>query len=543
MRRLFDTKSKKIIAIALALLTVASAFTLISLASESVEPIDVLADHCLYTEYKATDGVIGIPVGICAYAKDLAANTSLQDTQLIFYVINYNDLGENLSNEDHVPIIYDLLDQGHLVITIDYFGNEKACAPLITESVKKIRVDTNKAANQDESFNDVNIKAWLKDPEGNSYRYNTMEKRVVMDGYRMASDILFYDLTGNAPKGVKESTVKSGWNSTGFKTVYDKIRNAQIEKNGSTNIPEYKEMTSYDQLFKPDLTPIDSRMWLDIFYPSRPTDEASVLCWASSSQTKSNNHSDNAARPHDIESMVRGYTFAIYEHCYYPMARDDHYGYFNPYGIQHQVGIHTHTAAIRCVRYFSYLYGYGTDNYGGFGHSKSALIGSLANPHPELLPESAGFNSYYYYRNEKFGDQPYLAYKDSSEVIPSNLQFCYSSMGLGVEAHAKNHNASTAPMFTASGISDEYKQWEFWAEQLNTFNQSGSNYMGISFLDKGHEYVYGTNALYGFDELLMAFDYIDYFLKDNIAPRVGYFTTSGLAEVTEKGGVSVQFTG
>ena len=539
MRNLFNTGLKKIIALALALLTVAGGFTVMSVASGSAAPIDILEDYCLYTEYKANDGVIGIPVGICAYAKDAANNTSLSDTQLIFYVINYNDLGENLSNEDHVPIIYDLLDQGHLVITIDYFDNEKACAPLLTESIKTIRVDTQNS--QDESKNDINLKAMLKDADGNSFRYNKSEKRIMMDGYRLASDILFYDLTGNAPKGAKESTV-SAWNSSGFESRYNTVRNNQI-KNGNTSLPAYQKMTSYEELYKSDLTPIDSRMWLDVFYPSRPTAEASVLCWASSSQTKSSNHSDNSERPHDIECMTRGYAFAIYEHCYYPMARDDHYGYFNPYGIQHAVGIHTHAAAIRCIRYYSYLYGYGTDNYGGFGHSKSALIGSLANPHPELLPEAQDFNSYSYYRNEEYGDQPYLVYKDSDEVIPSNLQFCYSSMGLGVERHAANHNASTAPMFTASGISDEYMQWEFWAEQLNTFNQSGSNYMALSFLDKGHEYVYGTNALYGFDELVMAFDYIDYFLKDGISPRVAYFTTSGLAEVTTDGGVSVQFTG
>ncbi|MBQ7294047.1 MAG: hypothetical protein IJW79_09955 [Clostridia bacterium] len=526
------TSFKKAFVLILALITLIVPMGICASATEStVEPIDILSDYCLSTKYKSSDGKIGIPVGICTYAKDIPENTDAIDTQVIFYVINYNDLGENLSNEDYIPIIYDLLDQGYLVVTLDYFDNPKACLPLLTESIQSIRTD------------DTTLAAMLKDSNGTAYSYNLNKKRVMMEGYRMAGDILFYDLTGNAPKGVKESTVKSGWNSSGFESVYNKLRDAQIEANGSSELPEYKEMTSYEELYKPDLTPIDSRMWLDVFYPSRPTDDVSVLCWASSSQTRSTNHSDNAKRPHDVESVARGYAFAIYDHCYYPMARDDHYGYFNPYGIQSQVGIHTHAAAIRCVRYHSHLYGYGTDNYGGFGHSKSALIGSLANPHPELLPEQSHFGSYSYYRNEEFGDQPYLVYKDSVESIPSNLQFCYSSMGLGVELHAKNHNASTAPMFTASGISDEYTQWEFWSEQLNTFNQSGSNYTGLSFLDKGHEYVYGTNALYGFNELVLAFDYIDYFLKDNISPRVGYFTTDGLAEVTTAGGVSVQFTG
>ncbi len=524
MRRLFDSKLKKAVALILALLTVSGCLAVVSFASGSVEPIDILNEYCVYTEYRTSDGYIGIPVGICVYTKETAANSSATDTQIIFYVMNYNDKGENLSNEADIPIIYDLVDEGNVVITLDYFDNEKACTPALTHSVQKIRTD---------DTNTTGIEKMLP-----GYSYNLKIKRVMMSGYRMASDVLFYDLTGNAPKGVKESTV-SAWNSSGFKTLYTNT----AKKNSA--LPAYETKTSYDQLYKPDLTPLDSRMWLDIFYPSRPVSEdVPVLCWASSSQTRSNNHSDNGERPHDVESMARGYAFAIYDHCYYPMARNDHYGYFNPYGIQSQVGIHTHAAAIRCVRYFSYLYGYGTENYGGFGHSKSALIGSLANPHPEDLPEQSPFDSKYkYYRNEEYGDQPYLAYKDSTEEIPSNLQFCYSSMGLGVELHARNHTVSTAPMFTASGISDEFKQWEFWAEQLNTFNNSNSPYIGLSFLNKGHEYVYGTNAVYGFDELTLAFDYIDYNLKDNIAPKAFFNSTDALDEVTENDGPMVQFTG
>jgi len=526
MRNLFNTKFKKITALILALLTIASGFAMSTFASGNVEPIDILADYCVYSEYRANDGVIGIPVGICTYAKEAKSDTSAKKTEVIFYVMNYNDKGENNSNEADLPIIYDLVDSGNLVVTLDYFENERACYPALTNSVQKIRTGT--------------LSTILS-----GYSYNNEIKRVLPSGYRVTSDIKFFDLIGNAPKGVKESTVFSAWNSSGFESKYNAVKTADM--------PAYKEYDNYEDLYKPDGSPIDSRMWLDISYPSRPkTDDTPVICWASSSQETTANHI-KTNRPHDSEALFRGYTFAVYDHGYYPMARADHYDFFNPYGMQSQVGIHTHTAAIRCVRYYSYLFGYGTDNYGGFGHSKSALIASLANPHPELLPEQATFskkytwngNTYeaYYYRNEKYGDQPYLAYKDSEETIPSNIQFCYSSMGLGVELHARNHNASTAPMFTASGISDEYAQWEFWAEQLNTFNQSGSNYAGLSFLNKGHEYVYGTNALYGFDELVLAFDYIDYFLKDDIAPRVGYFTTDGLAEVTTDGGVSVQFTG
>ena len=181
----FNKNFKKAIALIIALITVITPLCINLSAEASVTPIDILSDYCIHTEYKTNDGTIGIPVGICAYAKESAADSSAQDTQLIFYVINYNDLGENLSDEDYVPIVYDLLDQGHIVITLDYFGNERACAPLLTESVKKIRVDAGV------STNDANIMAMLKDKDGNRYSYNANKKRVMMEGYRLASSVLF----------------------------------------------------------------------------------------------------------------------------------------------------------------------------------------------------------------------------------------------------------------------------------------------------------------------------------------------------------------
>lgn len=522
MRRLFNTKIKRAAVLIMAFLTITGVFAMSTFASGSVEPIDILADYCIYSEYRANDGYIGIPVGICTYTKEAKADSSSTKTEVVFYVMNYNDNGQNLSNEDDLPIICDLLDDGNIVVTLDYYNNSLACNPALTYSVQNIKTG-----------NAGSLSTILR-----GYSFNDLLKRVLPSGYRVARELVFFDLVKNAPKGVKESTVNDAWNSSGFQTVYNNAR-----KNNS-DMPEYQKLESYEKLYKPDGSPIDSRMRLDVSYPSRPiTNDVPVICWASSEVTKTGNHVSKVNRPHDSEALFRGYAFAVYDHGYYPMARDDHYGYFFPYGVQDQVGIQYHSAAIRCIRYYSYLFGYGIDNYGGFGHSKSALVASLANPHPELLSEVSTFSKYEYYPNEKYGDQPYQAYKDSDETIASNLQFCYSSMGLGVEYHYKYHNASTSPMFTASGISDQHKQWEFWAEQLNTFNQSGSNYIGISFLDKGHEYVYGENAVYGFDEFDLAFDYIDYFLKDDIAPRVSYFTTDVLAEVTTDGGVSVQFTG
>ena len=310
MKRLFDTKTKKIISLVLALLTVSSAFAVSTLASGSVEPFEALNDYCVYTEYRTNDGYIGIPVGICVYVKDAKANTSSTKTEVILYVMNYNELGNNKSNEADIPIITDMLDSGNIVITLDYYNNAKACNPGITHSAHAIRYA-------------ISQKTGSIVTGMTGYKYNISIIRVVPSGYRVASELMFYDLTGNAPKGVKESTVNDAWNSSGFQTVYNNAR-----KNNS-DMPEYQKLESYEKLYKPDGSPLDSRMWLDVVYPSRPTtNDIPVVCWASSAQTRTSNHVSKE-RPHDAEALFRGYAFAVYDHCYYPMARDDHYGYLS----------------------------------------------------------------------------------------------------------------------------------------------------------------------------------------------------------------------
>lgn len=517
-----NKRTIRILAFALTLVMLAGCFIIGTFASGEVEPIDFLEDYVIYSEYRQNDGTIGIPVGICTYMKDAKANTNTDETIVMFYAMNYNGEGTNLSNEADEPIINDLLDSGYIVITLDYYNNPLAKSPIVSHSIQNIRAN--------------NIDALVA-----GYSYNASLKKLMVSGYRHAANLVYFTLNGNAPKGMEEATVFSAWNSTEFQAKLAKY------------MTPYKA-TSFDQCVNKDGTPVDTNLYVDVFYPSRPiTNDVPVLISADSADIRGEMTAGYVDRPIDGEIMTRGYAFAAYDHCYYPMARGDHYGYFNPYGMQSQLGIQTHTAAIRCIRYFSYLFGYGTDSYGGFGHSKTSLIASLANPHPEDLPENSAFTkSYtldgvtydaYYYRNERYGDHPYLAYKDTAEEIPSNIQFCYSSMGLGVEMHNQIHNVSTAPMFTASGIRDQYEQWAFWFEQIDTFNTSGSDFMAFSFLDKGHVYVYGTNAVYGFDEFDLTFDYIDYYMKDNIAPRVGYLTIDPLAEVTPIAGVTVQFSG
>lgn len=77
---------------------------------------------------------------------------------------------------------------------------------------------------------------------------------------------------------------------------------------------------------------------------------------------------------------MRGYACVCYDHEYIPMARGDHYGYFNPYGLASTNGVKTHTAAVRRVRSLADELGYSKDSIGSWGHSKSAYTVLLTDP-------------------------------------------------------------------------------------------------------------------------------------------------------------------
>ena len=91
-------RSTKISALIVTLAMLIGCFALGTFASGSVEPISFLEDYVVYSEYRQNDGVIGIPVGICTYVKDAKENTNNLETIVMFYVMNYNDEGTNLSN-------------------------------------------------------------------------------------------------------------------------------------------------------------------------------------------------------------------------------------------------------------------------------------------------------------------------------------------------------------------------------------------------------------------------------------------------------------
>ena len=442
------------------------------------------------SQYLEKDSKLGIPVALTTYYK---GETSTADTPLILYIMGYVGAGK-VGTEDSGTILADLLDEGYIVLTVDYLGNEAAVAPTLDWSIQNIR---------------VNVKTYL-----GGLSCHSIERYVVPEGYRIARNIVYYNINVNARKGTLEKIINDYTNPDGS------FRAAKLSK-----IPNPDEVvTTIDRCLKPDGTPIDLQLKLDIIYPSGGETPAPVVMISSSSETRMKVcvSAAHPNRPLDVGALLRGCAVAIYDHAYVPMARDDHYGYYSSYSLMWTGTINSHASASRCVRYYADTFGYSKESYAVMGHSKGSQCIVLATEHPESAEnwENGGTFSGYA-SDECYGEQAFLTYEDGTP-IPSNVSVVYHSMGDGSKHHMKFLNADNAPTVICCGVKDQYGSWDYWQQEILDYEKSGIDYLSISMSNLGHDYPYGIDPEYGYDRYEAFMDFLMYYLKKDQAPRILY---------------------
>ena len=467
-------KRRKVLAALLLTVILLGALPITSFAEEETFVFEEIREYLVQDTYVANDGYIGIPMSVCTYAKIDPSETTT-DTTVLIYVLGYN--GERIGTEKDIDILRDLLDEGYVVITMDYLDDPRATVPEIVWSVQKTRMAPSK---------------YLP-----GFKFAAKGVMVLPSGYRILRDVHFFKLDENGYKGINEYIVEV-WNGEKFQT-------AKLSK-----IPKgYETATKIEDCVKPDGSPIDFNLRLDIVYPSMSTRETEVMLLASSSETR---FSANAVRPLDIGALFNGYTFACYEHSYIPMSRNDHYGYFLPYSVMQYVGNAVHSTAIRCVRYYADTFGYSRDNYGVWGHSKSSQCAVLSTPHPETLLEWSNLSKYGYEYREAYGEMRFITYEDGT-TIPSNVQTAYHSMGDGSKNYKKWLNDECCPTIICCGIKDQYGSWDYWAAENEAYENSSVEFLSISMFNDGHNYPNGIDTVYNYDRFNAMMDFFNYHLK------------------------------
>lgn len=447
--------------------------------------IKQLEQYCKAQIRLENDGRIGIPAELTVYKQKAEGKTPV-----ILYVMGYVG-AKQVGREDALPILQDMLDEGYVVLTLDYLGDPRATVPNLDWSIQNIRTD---------------VKTYLGELE-----YDPLFVYVVPDGYRLVRNILYYDFSVQGRRGTLDEIIKVyNGDVGGFRAVKgDKIPNPD------------ERVTTIDRCLKPDGTPIDLQLKMDIIYPSMSETEAPMVMISSSTESRMHICCRMKNRPLDVGPLMRGCAVAVYDHGYTPMARTDHYAYFHGYfSLQGYTGVSVHTTATRCVKYYADDYGYSKENIAVMGHSKGSLCGILASKHPEKI-ENWTASPDGYASDDYYGEEAFLTYRDGTP-IPSNVSVAYRSMGDGAMRRRSYLADDNAPTMLCCGTADQFGSWNYWYDEVADYEEKGPDFLAIPMSDKGHDYPYDIDPQYGYDRFLAFMDFFTYYLKKNEAPRLLY---------------------
>ncbi|MBR2612953.1 MAG: Ig-like domain-containing protein [Clostridia bacterium] len=510
---------------------------------------------------------------------------------LVLYVINTNTTRYGTMSD--VDIIRDLLAQGYVVMVVDYKNEKRANTPDLDWSLQLVRTKYATYTGALEIWKDYNYIL----PAGYSLKRGVQYFNYEMNGVdgilEYIMDIWNIDLkrtTGDYARGDKVTII---W---GQKELYDGTKvyqdaegnrcipqgdgyayytqNAdytytigEMLAEGASVTPLYKKVSDdavwvneetreikiryaiaedFWDCVKTNGDRIDMNLYTDIAYPTNPVNEVPVMMLASSSELRSD-ATQTATRPISTGFMFRGYAFVNYDHAYTPMARTDHFGYFegeggrrNAFTLRFKTGVQAQTAAVRQVRaladMYPELFKFDLDKIGAWGHSKGAAVNLLGTAHPELQPNEEYISGH---KGECSGTQPWLTYQNGS-AIPSGVNLVYSSNG-GATYFIYEDNV---PTVLTQGESDgNFTNDTHLNLMLNALRSLNVATFDMSMEGVGHTTVYGYNEDRDYDMYQALFDFCDYHLYGRASVCEYILPTNGTTAVDVKDNIIVKFTG
>lgn len=503
------------------------------------------------TVHLENDGYIGIPADVKVFYDKSKGKiiSGANGTPIIIYVIN--TAVKRVGTATDCEIISSMLERGYAVLVLDYKNNVLAISPALDYSVQRIR---NRIINQ------------KKDDELFIFEEEEyLETFIVPAGYDVELSRPYWAFDKHGADGILEKIVEI-WNNDFKGTNPEKLikwvdengkrkkcvsaidgslpfwcdENGNECENGSYINIKYTLAENIEDCVKPDGSPIDLNLYLHIIYPKRPTAVVPVMCLSSSAEHLANG-SSTADRPHLNGFLFRGYAGVMFDYGYTPMARVDHYDYFDgfpkkgyvtgdnaTYSLSFYNDKRIFTAAMRYIRYLALSdnrFLFDKDAIGVYGNSKGSWMTFLGEENPERLSSKrilAGHHDETRYeagRVKTIGkirggeEQPWLAY--NGKTISGVANLIYSSCGGIDDAITANH----CPMFISCNRTDP-SCYSTSNAMLAACRMHNVPAMFVD-VDLPHTIAYGKDLTYGFDAYLAFYDFIGYYLKHDAVKVLG----------------------
>jgi len=254
---------------------------------------------------------------------------------------------------------------------------------------------------------------------------------------------------------------------------------------------------------------LDYNLYVDIIYPSgHATQSVPLLLTFAGNSPRQNPYRPNQALPKvytaifQLGFLTTGYAYAIMDHCYNPLARNDVWKYFDDYTLDHWNGLASNSA---CVRYLkSHLCQYNLNGkIGCMGLSKASYAPMrLADPNNAKAQECLLFNG-----KSNTKPQPWQGASSTVDVV-------YSAAGNGSERLPDYFHAGCVPIITSAGLSDEYDQWDKYPAVVSHLNKIDHNFLSFWMEDMGHVYPgLGTDLRTGESRYVLFKQFFDRYLQ------------------------------
>jgi len=436
-------------------------------------------------------------------------STSPQQAPVIVYVKGL--AAERVGKESDLAILSDYIEQRYIVISVDYGGDARAASPAIDGDLHAILGGVY-GTERDE-----------KSPLLGSLGLEPTPARCFFlpAGYRVATDLVFWEVDKHGSYGTMKRVVR---------TYNEQV----VDEKGRHHIAGRSPISSPDDLIDRDGSPLDCKYRMDIIYPSQADKKVPLIFWISTTTTRAPSSYPSGYRPHMTGFLMRGYAYAIIDHCYSPVAL--RYGHFKGHSLANINGLKAYTAAIRFIRAHANAYNVDPRYIGGWGHSKGAYaLTRLSDPHHA----ERGVE------RQRIEDEP----EGSPEPQPwpgysSRIAAGYQSMGNGTRWSAQYVTEDYAPTVVACGEHDHYNHWLDWPRVVDAYERADANYVALGMLGLGHELPYGYDEELGIDRYELVHEFFDQYLKveEKLAPVVLFTTPHDKAEdVAPSEPITIQF--
>ena len=513
------------------------------------------------------DGRLGIPVTVTAYLSAEMAEHA------VMYVTGTNM--PRIGRENDEEIILSLLQRNCLVIVVCYKNHSSAVSPALDWSLQMLR----RRIMNGELVCDPAL-------DGHISRYTRQQILIAPAGCNVEFDRVYWEIDKHCADGTLEQ-IAGVWNTDlrGCRGESEVVwnRNKMVtddfdfddpgcflgwvdeEKGDFRTKLRYTLVRDISDCVCPDGTPIDMKLHMDLIYPVNPPREVPVMILASSSESIAGAWT-NPTRPHLTGFLLRGYAGAIFEYGYTPMARVDHYGYFDGWPMQgavtgdnctYSVNVYNErmadTAAIRMIRYLAKTdarFRFDTQALGVYGNSKSGHVTILGEAHPERYCEPRLFRGHHgetRFENGKTADekwvhggevQPFLTYPDGTP-IPSNVNFTIATSGGG----NMPYTPGGAPLYTVCTRGEPDCGMANYAPNVNACRINDIPCLYLASPGLGHDLAHGIDRRYGIDTYEAEFLFADYWMNHGRALCMWSEPRDGDAEIDTRTDIILHFTG